>query len=69
MIPQQPNFNVGVNRVPGTEYDNLSSEELAKLINAAHKAKTGRQGNVSPNLNIIPAKKFVDLDAIVGGNG
>ena len=65
-IPSQPTFYTNLpGGVPGTEYDNLSPEELDKLINAAHKLKTGRAGNLSPTPP-LPPKRHVDLDAILG---
>ena len=44
-----------------TEYDNLSDEELDKLINATGKAR------VSPAKKPQPIR-VVDLDALLGGN-
>jgi hypothetical protein len=62
--PFQPQFQNINGAAAGTDYDNMSEEELTKLINAAHKAKTGRDGRVAP----APAPKavrVVDLDKIL----
>ena len=67
--PQQPNFNVGPDTaaIKTTDYDNMSSEDLAKLINAAHKIRTGHSGNVSSTHPTPQPKKYVDLDQYLGG--
>ena len=65
--PQQPNFTTNQNAIPSTDYDNMSSEDLAKLINAAHKIRTGHSGNVSSTHPTPQAKKYVDLDQYLGG--
>ena len=63
-MPNQPNFTVKSNAIPGTDYDNLSNEDLQKLINAAHKAKTGREGHVRPVVP-PPQKQHVDIDRLI----
>lgn len=62
--PFQPNFQNIQGRAPGTEFDNLSEDELLKLINAAHKVKTGRSGSL---YQTAPPQqsRVVDLDAIL----
>ena len=67
-IPWQPNFQINSKTaaIPGTEYDNLSPEELATAINDSYRLKTGRQGRVQYNPPPEP-KRVVDLDAIFGG--
>lgn len=63
----QPNLNPikqGTQALPGSEYDNLSDADLQALINASHKAKTGRQGRVGPIVE-PPAKHHVDIDALI----
>ena len=63
----QPNFHTNIgNAVPGTDYDNLSPEELAKLINEAHKLKTGHSGRLAPSPP-PPAKRHADLSSVLGG--
>lgn len=66
--PVQPNFTVKQDTaaIPGTEYDNLSPEDLAKLINAAHKEKTGRSGQVAPRIYTPPPSNYIDYDAKFG---
>jgi hypothetical protein len=63
-MPQQPNFTVKSNAIQASEYDNLSNEDLQKLINAAHKAKTGREGHVRPVV-APPQKQHVDIDRLI----
>lgn len=60
-MPNQPGFTVNTNRIPGTEFDNLSDEDLRKLINS-----TGRitVNSVAPP---PPPKKVVNLEHIFGG--
>ena len=66
-IPSQPNFYTNLQGgVPGTDYDNLSPEELDKLINTAHKLKTGRSGSLTP-APLPPPKRHADLTSILGG--
>ena len=63
----QPNLNnvkANTAAIPGSEYDSLSDADLQQLINAAHKAKTGRQGRVGPIVE-PPAKHHVDIDALI----
>ena len=62
--PSQPNFQNLSGAAPATDFDNMSEEDLTKLINAAHRAKTGRQGRVAP---AAPPKavRVVDLDQIL----
>jgi hypothetical protein len=68
MMTSQPTFYNNINgAVPGTDYDNMSPEELDQLINAAHKLKTGRSGQLTPAAP-PPPKRHVDLDAILGGS-
>lgn len=45
-IPYQPNFQNFEAAAAGTDFDNMSDADLQKLINAAHKEKTGRTGNI-----------------------
>jgi len=65
----QPNFNIGNNQaLPGTEFDNLSPEELRKAINDAYKLKTqGKKGFNPPPPRPVAEKKYVDLTNILGG--
>lgn len=62
--PFQPNFNTVNGAVPATDFDNMSEADLLRLINDAHKAKTGRSGRLAPGAP-PPAKRVVDLDAIL----
>ena len=60
--PYQPNIPTNIQGgTPSTEYDNLSTEELDKLLNAV----TGR-GQLRPTAP-PPAKRIVNLDHILGG--
>jgi hypothetical protein len=62
----QPNFQLGAQAagVISTDYDNMSQEDLDKLINDTIRVKTGRPGryNTAP---LPPSKRYVDLDAII----
>jgi hypothetical protein len=60
----QPNFSVKSNAIQATEYDNMSEEDLLRLINQAHQVKTGRMGRVSA-APPPPSKGYVDLDQII----
>ncbi len=60
----QPNFDTLGQQGP-TQYDNLSDEDLRKLINDAARTK-GLQGNIQPQHRPAP-KKVVDLDQYLGG--
>ena len=62
----QPNFSTNLNAIPATDFDNMSQEDLDKLINASHQVKTGRTGRVSSAPPVIP-KRVVDLESILGG--
>ena len=64
--PFQPQFQNISGAASSSEYDSLSEEDLTKLINAAHRVKTGRQGSLAP---AQPPKsvRVVDLDAMLGG--
>jgi hypothetical protein len=62
----QPNFHTNDAAVAGTDYDNLPPDELDKLINEAHRLKTGRAGRIAP-APPPPAKGYVDLDALMKG--
>ena len=62
--PFQPQFQTISGASPATDYDNMSEDELTKLINAAHKAKTGRDGRVAP-AQAPKAVRVVDLDKIL----
>ena len=61
-IPRQPNFNIAqdTNAIPASEFDNLSDEDLAKLIAESHKLKTGRSLSL-PSTPPPQPKKVVDL--------
>ncbi len=60
----QPNFANLEGAAPGSEYDNLSNEELQRLINQAYKAKTGKQGQIRSAPTPVE-KRHVDIDAII----
>ena len=61
--PRQPNFNVAKDTaaIPGTDFDNMSDEELEQLIAASHKLKTGKPLNLPKTPPPTP-KRVVDLD-------
>jgi hypothetical protein len=62
--PFQPNFQTLSGAAAASDYDNMSEEELTKLINAAHRVKTGRFGRMAPA--VAPkAERIVDLDALL----
>jgi hypothetical protein len=62
----QPNFHIAAGgNIPVTDYDNLSQADLDKLINDAHRLKTGRAGRLVAAPPPAP-KGYVDLDAILG---
>lgn len=62
----QPNFNIGNQQaVPGSEYDNLSNEELAKLINAAQRLK-GKPANMRPAQPPPPPPTIRDYSRLPG---
>lgn len=61
----QPNPDKLAQQGP-SEYDNLSNEDLRKLINDAARLK-GRAGNLQPQVRPV-AKKVVDLDQYLGGS-
>lgn len=64
---KQPNFEVGNNQaLPSTDFDNLSGEELQRLINSAHKLKTGRSGAIRSTPPPVE-KRVVNLEHILGG--
>jgi len=66
-MQQQPNFTVGNQQaIPGSEYDNLTPQQLQQLINQAHKLRTGREGRIH-STTPPPEKKHVDLTSIFGG--
>lgn len=62
-MQRQPNFSLGNDTagLPSTDFDNMSEEELQRLINAAHQLKTGRQGKIHTTPPPAP-KRIVDLD-------
>ena len=60
--PYQPNFVSLDGALPGSDFDNMSSEDLDRLINAAHQSKTGRSGRLAPSAP-PPPTRVVDLDA------
>jgi len=63
----QPVTTVGNSQaLAATDFDNLSPEDLAKLINATHQAKTGRSGRVAPSQPVPSAGQFIDYDAKFG---
>ena len=67
-IPYQPNFQYVQGAAPATDFDNMSDADLQKLINAAHKAKTGRSGNLqqaAPH----PSSGYRNLDAELASLG
>lgn len=64
--PFQPNFQNLQGAAPATDFDNMSDADLQKLINAAHQVKTGKPGQLR-SAPPPPAKKVVDLDALLGG--
>ena len=68
--PWQPDFQIRSDTagIPSTEYDNLSTEDIMKLVNAAQKIKTGKQGNLHYTPP-PPPKKEVDIDAIIASGG
>lgn len=61
-IPYQPNFQNLQGAAAGTDFDNMSDDELRKLINASHKAKTGRSGNIQ-QIAPPPPTGYRNLDA------
>ncbi len=64
--PFQPGFHNISGAAPGTDFDNMSEADLTKLINDAHRLKTGRSGRLAP-APPPQAKKIVDLDALLQG--
>jgi hypothetical protein len=62
--PNLSNVKQGTAAIAGSQYDNMSDEDLQALINAAHKVKTGRQGRVGPIVE-PPRKQHVDIDALI----
>ena len=64
---QPGSLTIDQNSVPATDFDNMSEEDLTRLINAAHRAKTGRQGRVAP-ARPPKAERIVDLDKILEAN-
>lgn len=62
-IPRQPNFNIAkdTRAIPSSVYDNLSDEDLDRLITDSHRLKTGRSLHLPPATVPTP-KKIVDLD-------
>jgi hypothetical protein len=65
--PFQPGFQNIIGAAPGTDFDNMSEEELTRLINQAHRVKTGRDGRVAPAAPPKPTR-IVDLDRILESN-
>ena len=65
--PSQPSFQNINGAAPATDFDNMSEADLTKLINEAHRAKTGRAGRLAPAAP-PQAKRIVDLDAILNGS-
>ena len=65
---QPPSFHVGGDTaaIAGSEYDNLSEEDLVKLIRQSHKLKTGREGSIQPSRPVM-SKPVVNLENILGG--
>lgn len=61
-IPYQPNFQNLQGAAEGTDFDNMSDEDLQRLINDSHKAKTGRSGNIRP-VPSPPPSGYRNLDA------
>lgn len=64
-MPLTPNPQNITGGVPATDFDNLSNEDILKLINAARQTKGGHSisGQAPP-----PAKRHVDLDALIEAN-
>ena len=67
-MSQPRSFHVGgtTAALPGTEYDNLSEDQLVQLIRQAHKLKTGREGSIQPAY-VPPSKPVVNLESVLGG--
>ena len=62
-IPYQPNLQTDLQgAIPPSEYDDLSSEDLVKLLNSV----TGR-GQLSPEPTAPAPKRVVNLEHILGG--
>ena len=61
MQQRQPNFTTTQNAIPATDFDNMPADELQRLINEAHRLKTGRSGRVHTTPPPAP-KRVVDLD-------
>jgi len=62
----QPNFANIEGAAPGSNFDNLSEDELLKLINQAHQVKTGRSGRLY-SVPPPPPKRVVNLDQYFRG--
>jgi hypothetical protein len=66
MASQPRNQLVEGNAIASTDYDNLSPAELQRLINEAHRIRTGRTGNVHSSAP-PPQKQVVNLERFLGG--
>jgi hypothetical protein len=65
-MSNQPNFITKANAIPGTEYDNLSDEELTKLLNETGRFLNKKPGNFSPS-KPPQGPNIVNLDHVFGG--
>lgn len=69
-MSKQPNFNVAADQaaIPGSGYDNLSDEDLQRLINETHRVKTGHSGRVAPVARPQPGR-YLDVDEMMKRHG
>jgi len=69
LVPRQPNFYVqgkdNMGGIPTTDFDNMSDEDLRKLMNGVN-ALSGKAARVPPP-KLPPVKQEFDLDAYFRG--